>query len=236
MRYSEIYAGMFIIRTRELGWLRAISGEICYVVEASNGQLRVRVTRDCVPIGDVYEITDSADDGHWYDVSELVMDANACIAPSAETCSFSTAVEVTYRNYIEESTRIQPLSLESAVGKICLLGEKAKNSNATVFSKVGFFVISSDDEGYAIVYQGYCDYHEPDERRNLSLRILNLNGTRRNFYSASEIVAACHDAYVDDREIAAKYASRYREETIVSSADSMISARRGGVNTILLEE
>lgn len=235
MKYSEMQTGMFVIRTRELSWLRVLSGEICYVMRAGVDKIHVSITKDCVPKGDVYEVPSKADDGNWYDVSELVMDANACIVPSPNTCSFSTAVEATYRNYLELGDKVQPLSLDEAIGNICVLGEKSKNGSTTAFSKAGFYVISSDEKGYAIVYQGYCDYYEQDETRDISLRILNLTGTQRAFYPAKEIIPACHEAFLADVDAAQRFEAQYREKTIISAADSDLSAHHDGIASLVLE-
>ena len=235
MKYAEMYTGMFIVRTKELPWLRVLSGEICYVEVATDSTIRVRITQDCVPKGDLYEVPVQANDGCWYDVSELVMDANACIAPASNTCCFKSPVMSTYRNYLELGSKVREYSVNEAVGHVCLLGERSPEGDAVMFTKQGFYVVSSDDNGYAIVYQGYCDYCPPDERRSLSLRILNLNGTRRAFYPANEIVSACANAFEEDCNRAAEYTKIFMEDTIVSSTDSNITATRGGVSELRLE-
>ena len=235
MRYCEMSAGMFVVRTKELSWLRVLSGEICYIESVEPGVIRLRVTQDCVPKGDIYEIPQQADDDGWYDVSELVMDANACIVPSSGTCAFPTPVASTYRNYLGLGDSVPELTVEEAVGRVCLLGERSQNGDSVAFTKQGFYVVSCDENGYAIVYQGYCDYCPPDEKRMLSLRILNLSGTRRAFYPADEIVSACIQAFDEDCGRASDYTQQYIEDTIVSSTDSSLAAARGGVSEIRLE-
>lgn len=235
MKYAEMSAGMFVVRTKELPWLRVLSGEICYIEAVEVGVVRLRVTQDCVPKGDIYEVPGQADDGCWYDVSELVMDANACIVPSSGTCAFPTPVASTYRNYLGLGDRVPELSEDEAVGRVCLLGERSASGDAVAFTKQGFYVVSCDENGYVIVYQGYCDYCPPDEKRMLSLRILNLRGTRRAFYPADEIVSACIQAFDEDCNKASEYTQQYIEDTIVSSADSNLAAARGGVSELRLE-
>lgn len=233
MRYTEIYAGMFIVRTKGLPWLRVLSGEICYVESTGDGEIHLRITQDCVPKGDIYSVPSQADDGFWYDVSDLVLDANSCIAPSVDTLAFPAAVTANYRNFLGLGSVVSPLSNEDAVGKICMLGEATPAG--VVFAKNGFYVISCDEEGYVIGYQGYCDYCAPDDKRLLSLRILNLNGTNRRFYPADSIVNACITAYNEDCELASTYEKQIGEDTIVSSAESSLAASHDGVSRIQLE-
>lgn len=230
MKYSDMSPGMFIVRTRSLPWLRVLSGEICYI-EASNAEeIHVRVTRDCVPSGDVYAVPQQADDDGWYDVSDLVLDANACIRPSGSDVKFPAPVAANYRNFLGLGNTVEPLSNREAIGRVCLLGEG--NGASVAFAKSGVFVVSADDNGFVIGYQGYCEHSNSE---NVSLRILNLTGTNRRFYPASDIVNACSVAYSEDCMLAEKYTRNLIDEAIISSSDSSIAASRSRVGNIKLE-
>lgn len=233
MKYNQIHQGMYVVRTKELAWLRVLSGAICYVDGVAPNEIRVRVTDDCVPKGAVYYVPAQADDDYWYDVSELVMAANSCITPASHTDAFSSAVAANYRNFLGLGDVISPLSLDQAEGRICMLGEQT--NSGVVFAKTGFFVVAHDDSGYVIAYQGFCDFKEDDEPRVLNLKVLNLNGTKRAFYPARDIVSACTAAYEEDCEKADEYVRQIREDTIVSSADSALSARNSRVSDMKLE-
>lgn len=230
MKYESISVGMFIVRTRALPWLRVLSGEICYVEAVSGSELHLRITKDCVPSGDVYAVPQQADDDGWYDVSDLVLDANACIRPSGNDVEFPAPVASNYRNFLGLGNSVKPLSNQEAVGKVCLLGEGTGSNIA--FAKSGVYVVSADDNGFVIGYQGYCD---SSVRDNVSLRILNLMGTNRKFYPAGDIVNACAVAYREDCMLADKYTRNLLDASVVSSSDSSISAGRSRVGNMKLE-
>lgn len=216
MRYEELKKGMYVVRTRELSWARVLSGAICLVhgVE-KDGSLHVQLTDDCVPKGGILAVGPQADDGAWYDVSMLVLDANSAIAPKSNKCAYKSAVECNYRNFLGLKD-LKPMTTEEAEGSICLIGERTKTGHV-VFSKTGYYVISVDVNGYAIVYQGFCTYVDEYSSRKLQLRVMNLDGTDRAFYDASAIVDACHSAYEEDCKLASKYREVIRMEVASSS-------------------
>lgn len=233
MKYAEMYTGMYVVRTRDLSWARVLSGNICYVDGVTGEELHLHITEDCVPKGSALAVPKEADDGHWYDVSELVMQANSCITPSLSECVFTSAVAPNYRNFLGLGSQVPPYALEDSVGHICLIGEHV--SNNVIFAKNGYFVVGCDSNGYVIVYQGYCDFLEDDEPRKLNLRVLNLRGTARDFYPAEPIVSACCAAYAEDCALADQYRQDIREDTIVSSTDSILSAGSSDIERLSLE-
>lgn len=234
MKYSNMSSGMYIVRTKELPWLRVLSGVVCYVDSVDQGELHLHVTEDCVPKGNGYVVPVQADDGEWYDVSELMMDANSCIPPSTANAEFTSAVAMNYRNFLGLGDVVKPYSVDQAVGKICLLGESTPHG--TIFGKTGFYVVSCDRNGYIAAYQGFSEYKDPGDQRALTLKILNLNGTKRAFYCAQAIVDECAAAYEADCNAADVYSQQIQEETIVSSTESSFAARRSRISGMELEE
>lgn len=234
MRYSEMSSGMYVVRTKELAWLRVLSGEICLVESVTSTGIRVRITCDCVPCGDYYDVSVQADDGAWYDVSELVLDANACIAPSGRDCEYPAVIAAGYRNYLQLGSKISHLSVKEAVGKICLIGEVTADGSRK-FTKTGMYVVSADNAGCVIVYQGYCEHREKGEPRTLTLRVLNLNGTKRQFYPADVIVTACAEAYYEDCSRAAEYSNAIETAAMVASTEVLPGVIRGSVDGLDLE-
>lgn len=233
MKYSQFRKGMYVVRTKELRWLGAIMGAICYVDRADAGSIQVRITDDCVPVGSPYSIGAEADDGCWYDVSDLVMTVNSCIAPYASTDAFPNAVSVNYRNFLGLGEKVKPYNLREAVGNVCLIGEAGPQG--VVFARNGYYVADVDSNGYIIAYQGYCDYRDDESTRKLTLRVLNFNGTNRALYPAREIVGACAKACQEDCDKAMEYVEQIRQDTIVSAADSAFSAQHGSVSELELE-
>lgn len=234
MQYREMHAGMYIVRTAELRWAKQLSGVICYVASEPTAQgLHIRATRDCVPVGNTFCLSFDADDGNWYDVSNLVLTANAAICPSKHINSFSSPIESNYRNFLGLGSTVKPYTAQSAVGNICLVGEEQRGD--VLFSRVGYYIIDADDSGYMIAYRGYTQYMENEGDRSLHLQILNLSGTQRKLYPAAEVVSACHSAYTADMSLADGYTKQLRENMIVSSGDSSMKFHSGHVTSLNLE-
>lgn len=209
--------GMYVIRTKELPWARKLTGVICLVESVSDdGALLLRVTEDCVPRGGALKVAPQGDDGCWYDVSDLVMVANSAIAPSSTACEFSSLVESSYRNYIDVGN-VYPLSLDDACNTVCLIGEQLEDGR-TVFGKTGFYIIDFDANNYVIAYRGFCE-HTCGVERKLSLCILNLCGTTRQFYPADAIVSQCHAAFMEDTQLAGTYRERITNAVSGASTD-----------------
>lgn len=211
MRYSEMMPGMHVVRTRELSWARTLSGVVCLVCNTQQGKIHIQMTKDCIPVGNVLAVPADADDGYWYDVSELIMDANSAILPASNADSYSCSVEANYRNFVG-CDGLKPFVGNEAVGQLCLIGERQK-SGRVAFSKMGYYVVGVDVNGYAAVYQGFCEYLEPTVPRNLSLRILNLSNTERAFYPAAEVVNACHTAFAEDCNLATSFREEIKRST-----------------------
>ena len=234
MRYAELSPGTYVVRTRELSWARKLSGVICLVKAVKpDGSLHLQMTDDCAPVGGVLSVSKEADDGYWYDVSDLIAMANSVILPSIGECSYTSAVEANYRNFVVGSN-VTPLVGDEADGNICLIGERLKNGRV-VYSKVGYFVVGSDVNGYVAAYQGFCEYCGPDSPRKLQLRILNLTNTERAFYPASVVVDACHAAYSEDCRLAEQYREEIRESIITSSTEAGFDTGDGGLEFSKLE-
>lgn len=221
MRYSEMFGGQYVIRTAKLAQ-QIDAGEILYVAKVENCELYIRKTHNCAPLPEIYRIPTQGDDGKWYDVTPLVIEANSFIPANPSTAEFVSEVAASYRNFLNLDKVVQPLSLEDAVGKVCLLGKYVKEEGKTIFGRNGYQVIAYDDEGYIIGYEGYCDVVDFDQTRNLTLKVLNLKGTGRAFYPAEVIVDACCKAYEEDCKLAEQYRAALIEKSIVASTESSV--------------
>ena len=229
MRYSEMNKGMYAVRTKELPWAKVLSGEICYVESVSPGEIIVKVTDDCIPRKDGFALGYEADDGNWYDVSRLVAAANSAITPEANTCAFSAAPAMNYRNFLGLN-ELCPLEGEEAIGTICLRGEPGKLGMA--YDKVGYYIVGYMD-GFYIGYSGYCHYMGPDSERKLQLQILRMPGNRR-FYKAEEIVAACEASYKEDLKATEMYASSIIDDVSASASEVASSSDFGRIKELNL--
>lgn len=223
MRFNEMRPGDYVIRTRELPWARVLSGNICYVTGVYDDKLNIQLTEECLPNGKVFAVPTQADDGDWYKVNHLVLEANSCIYPeTSECCSFNSHVAASYRNFLGFGEE-HHVPIRDAVGRICLLGEQ-KGDN-TVFSKLGYFIAGFDNNGYVIAYRGFCTYVEAGAGASkIELCILNLNNTARGFYDAEAIVEACCKAYEDDMRTADKFTAIINEQSVSKSADTSIGS------------
>lgn len=233
MRFSEMYPGMHIVRTRELSWARKLSGVVCLVKDAQPSKVCIQMTADCVPYGNVMAVPVEGDDGYWYDVSELIMDANSAILPSSDVDAYSCSVEANYRNFVG-CDKLKPFVGNDAVGHVCLIGERQKTGRV-VFSKTGYYVVGVDVNGYAAVFQGFCEYQEPTAPRKCTLRVLNLSNTERAFYPANFVIEACRAAFTEDCTLAQGYREDIRRSTASVGVDAGVDDILGpGVNRMEL--
>lgn len=231
MKFSDMFGGQYIVRTQELSWARVLTGMICYVVDATDTELSLQLTEDCVPSGQVYRFDSRTDDQHWRDVTDLVLEANMLILPPDTSCSYNSAVSSNYRNFLGISG-IAPLPGEDAVGNFCVIGEVQGNN--TVFGRIGYFVAAYDD-GWYLAYQGFCGYKGEGAPEKHPLRVLVLSGNR-GFYPAEPIVRACSEAYEEDLLRSIQYSSKVRERTSDGRTMSQIASVSSRVKTINLGE
>lgn len=218
MKYSEMRAGMYVVRTRDLTWAYALSGEILYVQDVKSSDIYLRITDQCVPVGKTYVLPAAGDDNNWYDVTELVMDANSCIPPAPAEYAYSSDVAVSYRNSLGLQESLKPTL--NPEGQVCVIG--AINNGQISFGRYGYYVIACDSNGYMIVYSGYCSAKDSVSEQK-KLTILNLLGTNRVLYPAKEIVTKSNMAYNEDVTMAAHYVSELAEDTLAASSESIMS-------------
>lgn len=221
MKYSEMFSGAFVVRTRELRGAPQLSGEIIYILEVKADGIVAQLTKECAPVGNPFAIGSAGDDGFWYDVTELVLEANHKIAPSMDEVAYQADVTVSYRNELGLDKVAQPLEPQQAEDTVCLIGNT--KDGKTAFSKAGYYVVASDSKGYMIAYQGYCGVAGKPSNEAPKLVVLNLNGLPRKMYAAKPIVDACNQAYAEDVGQANYFTEQIIERTIASAGDSSLS-------------
>ena len=222
MRFSEMFSGMFVVRTRELLTAPQLSGEIIYIRDQSTpGKLVAELTRECAPVGNPFTIDSTGDDGNWYDVTSLVLEANHKIAPSMSEVTYEDDVAVSYRNELDIVDSLTPLEPEDAEDCVCLIG--ALTDGRTLLSRGGYYVLASDKNGYMIAYQGYCGVAGKPSNEAPKLVIINLTGLPRKMYNARPVVAACNAAYLEDTSRADTFSRQIQERTVASAGESSLS-------------
>ena len=234
MKYQEMFDGAFVVRTRELHGASQLSGEIIYVRKASADSIVAQLTKECAPVGNPFVIGDAGNDGFWYDVTELVLEANHKIAPGLDEIAYRSDVTVSYRNELGLDKTATPLEPQQAEDTVCLIGNT--KDGKTAFSKAGYYIVASDARGYMIAYQGYCGVAGKPSNEAPKLVILNLNGLPRKMYAAKPIVDACNAAYSEDVGRATYYTGQIVERTIASAGDSNLSrGKYAGIQELRLE-
>ena len=199
MKYNEMFEGQYIIRLKALAGYKVLSGAICRVNHRVRDKLEVSLTRDCKPIGDPIILDSFADDGFWYDISDLITEVNFSVRPSTKRWAYKDPVVASYRNFVGMNNA-QAMDAQDAVGKVCLLGEKTPH-DTLVFSKRGYYIVCADVNGFTAAYVGYCDpalAGAADSFEPLDLTILNLTNSGRAFFEAAPIIDACASAFEED--------------------------------------
>ncbi len=186
----------YYVRVSPLPEAQALVGQIVFVRQVSHEGIVLSMTNDCRPSPKLITLSSASNDNGWYDITDLVLDANASITPRYDICQFDNETAVVYRNYIDHPERLTPLDGRNAVGKLCFIGRLGKDKLA--FSNVAYFVVSMDNRGFYIVYQGFCSPKKESERPKLVQKVVRLEGTNQRFYEASDVVTACNEAYHGD--------------------------------------
>lgn len=212
--------GTFHVRIKEFPAFPDIEGKILYIRDVTPNGLNVSFTDDCRPQDAVYQLPPEANDNGWYDITSMIMEANTAIMPRYDKCAFTNDVAISYRNHLDAVPK--PLDENSAVGHICMLG--TVGNRTVTFSKQAYYVVACDDQGYLLVYSGFCQPLEEWEKPSLQQRVLRLAGTARKLYPADTIVKACNDAYSEDFDKAQSYATTIREVASACSTDTDVGA------------
>lgn len=165
-----------------------------------DGSFSVYATRNCQKNGSPIEISADRNDGGWYDITELVYIANSTIPHSPSIDRFESATAMMYRNYTNIAKKINPLSIQDAVGRVCIIGRR--RGNAIVFNKCGEHIVGYDDNDFIITYYGFCSSTCDDD--SIELRIIRLDASSEALYLASEVVTAANDALAEDMHTASE--------------------------------
>lgn len=212
--------GTFQVRIKEFPAFPDIEGKILFIRAVTSQGVQASFTDDCRPLDAVYQLPPEANDNGWYDVTSMIMEANTAIMPRYDKCMFSSDVAMAYRNHLDALP--QPLDEAQAVGHICLLG--TANNRVLTFSKQAYYVVACDNQGYMLVYSGFCRPLESWEKPNLQQRVLRLSGTARKLYPADAIVRACNDAYSADFNKAQSFATNIKEAASACSTDTDVGS------------
>lgn len=210
----------FMVRTRAYPRFPEIVGKILYIRDVDDKFITFSFTEDCVPQKDVYNIPADINDDGWYDVTDLVLRANAIIRPAYSSCVFMNDSASKYRNHL--GLELQPLTLANAVNKVCILGDATPRG--ITFLKQAYFVAVYDKNGYILAYSGYCQPAQWWTKPKIQQKILNLNGTNRSFFPAAQIVGACNAAYTEDTTTANKLVSTLNDRVASVSTDTNAGA------------
>lgn len=193
----------YFLRVSKMPVRSDIVGQVVYLKGVSQKGIAISLTEDCRPKTEVIRLPASLNDNGWYDVTDLVLDANCSISPRYDLCTFLSDTASLYRHHLDDPSCIRPLTGKSAVGHLCFLG-KIKDGQL-VFSNTAYFVVSVDTHGFYITYAGFCKPIDNQDTPMLQQKVLRLEGTGQQFYSANEIVNACNSSYSSDIELKNKY-------------------------------
>ena len=212
--------GNFYVRIQEYAPFPEIEGRICLLrdINAEGLIISFMANEGCIPGDGKFNLPSDVNDNGWYNITNMMLAANVAITPRYDNCVFDNDTALNYRNYLDSVHR--PLDDMQAKGKICLLG--TPNGRVMSFSKQAYYVIDIDEQGYALVYAGFCQPLEEWEKPKLSLRVLRLVGTGKKFYEAAPIVAACNGAYHEDMGTAQNFVAVVKETASTCSTETNI--------------
>lgn len=205
----------YILRVSKLPEHPELVGQVVYLRHVAPNGVVVSMTDDCRPEATLIPLPATANDDGWYDVTELILDANSAITPRYDACMFLNDTACQYRNHVDDPSALHPCEGEKALGRLCFIGRQ--NGDHLEFSKTAYFVVSKDDRGFYIVYSGFCEPKKHHMPANITQRVLRLNGTGQRFFAAEPIVSTCNAAYEGDLALRDKYVSDMQDRVAASS-------------------
>lgn len=214
----------YFLRISKLPERPDLAGQVVYLRHVAQNGIVVSVTDDCRPSPNMIPLSVASNDGGWYDVTDLVLDANCAITPRCDMYAFTNETASQYRNHLEGNEALRLCDGEKAMGRLCFIGRKG-GANIE-FSRTAYFVVSVDKQGFYIVYSGFCEPKKSGKTREILQRVLRLEGTGQHFYEAEPIVSACNAAYKGDRALRDKYVAELNDRVAASSTDTTHAASK----------
>lgn len=212
----------YFLRIAKLPERPNIGGQVVYLRHVSQQGIVVSMTDDCRPAPNMIRLSPASNDNGWYDVTELIMDANCAITPRYDMYSFVDETASQYRNHMEDSKLLHMCDGSQAMGQLCFIGRK--NGEGFEFSRTAYFVVSVDDQGFYIVYSGFCEPRKSGRSHEILQRVLRLEGTGQHFYEAEPIVSACNAAYKGDCAMRDKYVANLKDRVAAASTSTTHAA------------
>lgn len=212
--------GKFFVRIKEYPAFPDVEGQIVYIRSVSRDGLEISFTDDCRPMNKVYQLPAVANDNGWYDITSLILKANTVILPKYSKCVFASNIASGYRNFLDKIPA--PYEERDSIGRLCFLG--TMNGRNVKFSKMAYYIVAIDDNGYILAYAGFCQFLDEWERPQILQRILRIVGTNRKMFPAEFIVNACNKAYEEDTSRAQDYAKTIQDTVAASSVDTDVNS------------
>ncbi len=205
----------YFLRISKLAECTDLVGQVIYLRHVAPNGIVVSTTDDCRPSPEMIPLSSASNDNGWYDVTDLILDANCAITPRYDMCTFVNEVASQYRNHIEDLRVLHECDGVKAMGRLCFIGRK--NEDHFEFSRTAYFVVSVDSKGFYIVYSGFCEPKKHHQPPNVVQRVLRLEGTGQKFYEAEPIVSACNTAYQGDLVLREKYVAELKDRVASTS-------------------
>lgn len=205
----------YFVRLTKLPSRPELAGQVIYLRHVATNGIVVSQTDDCRPSPTMIPLPPAANDDGWYDVTELILDANCAITPRQDMCAFLNETASQYRNHVDDPSVLHPCSGRDAAGQLCFLG--VEQGGRLELSRTAYFVVSMDEHSFYIVYGGFCEPKKSTEVRKPVQRVLRLEGSGRRFYEAEPIVTACNAAYRGDVARRDKYVADLNDKVAASS-------------------
>lgn len=205
----------YFLRVAKLPANSDLVGQVIYLRHVAQNGIIVSLTDDCRPEPQLITLPEQANDNGWYDVTELVLDANCAITPRYDMCAFFNDTASQYRNHLEGTEALRLCEGRQAIGKLCFIGRQ--NNGHLEFSKTAYFVVSLDEHGFYIVYSGFCEPRKKNTPPTIIQRVLHLEGTGQAFFEAAPIVSTCNAAYAGDVKLRDSYVSAMNDRVASSS-------------------
>lgn len=202
-----------------------IVGQVVFLRHVSTNGLVVSMTDDCRPLPQTIPLPPKANDDAWYEVTELILDANCAITPRYDLCAFCNETARQYRNYLEDKEVLRPCVGHAAEGRLCFLGRE--HNEGFEFSQTAYYVVSMDSHGFYIVYSGFCNPKKGNSTPQPIQRVLRLEGSGKSFFEAEPIVRECNSRYKGDIELRDKYTSAI-EDRVASKSTATTHAESHG--------
>ena len=223
----------YYLRTHPCPDYPSIEGVAVYMRSFDANEIKFSFTDDCKPLDQVCSISSKWADNGWYDVTDLVLQANMTIPPKYSKCVFDSNVALAYRNYADID--VKPLDDSSAVGRLCVIGNF--DGHKLSFSKQAYFIAGIDNNGFIIAYSGFCQPLEEWQKPKIQQKFLRLVGAPRKLFLADNIVETCNGLYAADVAALEQYKVKIEDSVAATSTESSIGRSvQSGLHDLSLEE